>query len=629
MTPHRSQFAQRKFPRQWVAVGATVATIALVPLVVDSFWLQLLTLGGILAILTIGFNLTFGVAGQINLAMGGFMAIGAYSSALLTTKTSWPAMLGALVGLAIAGVVAYVIGWPTSRLRGLYIAMATVAVQLAIVAFLVNARWLTNGPIGVFNIRRPVVFGLTLTTETAYFYLVLVVSLLVFLAVRALLKSRIGRGFEAIREDEEAARSLGIHVARLKVHAFVIGALCASIAGSLYAHFIRFVSPESFDITRSMQVLGMAVVGGLGSNIGAVIGAVVVIVIPEYVRRLLPNALPNIGLYQSLIYGTAMLIVLLFAPGGITGTFASMRERVRSLVGRVPVAAKRVVHGKSHGKTESKASSLHGSEPTQSDATMAAIVPEAEKMIVLSGVTKHFDGLTALDQVSFEVPRGSLFGLIGPNGSGKTTLFNVVGGQLSPDGGRVMFEGRDVTHATPEQIAELGISRTFQIPRLFKRLTVRQNVLAATHLRGTAGTVRCMFRIPSIRHEEQAVAEITDEILEFAGLAAVADKPAAELSSGQARLLEISRALAVAPRLLMLDEPAAGLSHSEIDVLIEKIRSLRERGITVLLVEHNMSFVMTLCERLVVLSEGVKIGEGTPSEIRADARVIDAYLGRS
>lgn len=325
--------------REWTVVGVTVALLALVPLAVATFWIQLLALTGILAIVTMGFNLTFGVAGQINLAIGGFFAVGAYASALLTTKASWPIGYAALAGLGIAGTLAYLVAWPTSRLRGLYVAMATLALQLGITAFLVHTEPITNGPVGVFGVKRPVVGGFRFATEQSYYYLILVVATAVFLVMRALLRSRTGRAYEAIREDEDAARSLGIRTALYKVSAFVVGALCASLAGSLYAHFNRFVSPESFDVVRSIQILTMAVVGGLGSNVGAVVGAAVVVLLPEYLIGLLPEGAPNVGLYQSLIFGALMLLVLIFAPGGIAGLGRRLWRRLGQLRrGRPPSA---------------------------------------------------------------------------------------------------------------------------------------------------------------------------------------------------------------------------------------------------------------------------------------------------
>jgi branched-chain amino acid transport system ATP-binding protein len=252
-----------------------------------------------------------------------------------------------------------------------------------------------------------------------------------------------------------------------------------------------------------------------------------------------------------------------------------------------------------------------------------------DAILSLRAVTKRFGGLTALREVSFDVPAESVFGVIGPNGSGKTTLFNVVGGQLRPEGGRVLFAGHDVTGLPPERIARDGIGRTFQTPKLFTGLTVWGNVLVATHNRGKAGIVRSALRIPPIRHEERALAEIAREVLDFTGLTAVAGRRAGELTSGQMRLLEVARALAAGPRLVMLDEPAAGLTTAEVDVLAAKVASLPDRGITVLLIEHNMSFVMGLCERIVVLSDGTKLAEGTAGEVRADAGVVDAYLGRT
>lgn len=262
------------------------------------------------------------------------------------------------------------------------------------------------------------------------------------------------------------------------------------------------------------------------------------------------------------------------------------------------------------------------------NGTRASSDVDRTPILRIESVTKRFGGLTALENVSFGVPPRSLFGLIGPNGSGKTTLFNVIGGQLRPDDGRVHFSGQDLTGLAPENVAKSGIGRTFQIPRLFASLSVWENVLIATHLRGGVGMARSAIRVPPISREEAKLETVAEDILEFSGLADVTDKRASDLSSGHTRLLELARALAVDPRLVMLDEPAAGLSRSDADVLADRVRALRDRGITVLLVEHNMNFVMGLCERLVVLSDGLKLAEGTPDEIRSDASVINAYLGR-
>lgn len=325
--PHRtlSIFVKQ---REIILICVCFAALFLLPNLLDDYGLTLLIGAGIFAIVTMGFNLTFGVAGQINLAIGAFFACGAYSSALLTTQASWPPYTAAALGMAIAGSASYVLAWPTSRLRGLYVAMATLLVQEGATAFLVHAQWLTNGPVGVFNVQRPHAFGQTLATPTSFYYLVLAVGAFVFLALRSLLRSRAGRAFHSVREDEEVARSLGIKATHYKVASFVIGGMVASIAGSLYAHFNGYVSPSSFDISFSIQVLSMAVVGGLGRNVGAVLGAFAISLVPQYLVQQLPSDTANIGLWQDLIFGLSMLFVLMWATRGLAGLFDAIPRLV-------------------------------------------------------------------------------------------------------------------------------------------------------------------------------------------------------------------------------------------------------------------------------------------------------------
>lgn len=542
-----------------------------------------------------GVNLVMGYAGQVSLGHAGFAAIGAYVAALLAIHAAVPFWGGLVIGAGAAGVAGYLLGFPALRLSPLYVAMVTFGFGQCVMLVAQNWVDVTRGPNGL-TVPPPSLFGRELTP--ADFHLVIVAAVVaLFWWARNIVQSRVGRAFVAIRESELAARTMGVHPAQYKTVAFAVGAVYAGVSGGLYAGLSQFINPDAFVFPVSIAYVTMGILGGLGSLAGPALGGTLLTILPE--------ALRGAQEYKEFLTGLLLLLLLIFLPRGITGLVAGFPSHDVPLPtsGRVPSAAP---------------------AGAPRPATSAARHPVLE----LEGLSVRFGGLWALQRVALAVWPREILGLIGPNGAGKTTLFNAVTGLYRVEDGSIRLEGRDL-HALPAHArARLGIARTFQNLEIFREMSVLDNVLAGMHGRLQTRWLGTSLRTRPERLEERAAEDEARRLLDFVGLGDAAGRPAESLSFGHQRLLEIARALAARPRLLLLDEPAAGLSAGEIGHLTAVIRRLRdEGGITVLLVAHTMRLVMGVSDRVVVLDHGEKIAEGTPAEVRVDRQVIAAYLG--
>lgn len=565
----------------------------------------ILTVSLVYAFATLGLNVIFGYAGQPAFGHPAFFGIGAYASALLTMRADWPVYLAVAAAAPITGCLSLAVAFTSLRLRGMSFGMVTIA--CASVMYIIAQNWvdLTGGPMGITRIPKLP----SLTTESALLpdaphqlFIILCVMLgLALLLVDRMMSSPYGRAWLAIRENEALAGSIGIAPVLWKIVAFVFGAGLSGIGGALYAHIIGFVDPTQM----TWNVIGlffiMLIGGGSGTLLGPIIGALIFGTLPEFLRVA--------ELARDLLLGLILVLTLVLLPDGIVGYLQRLWKRPAPMP---------------HAKApDESAETAHNSVA----AAPASTPRNGEILLSLRGVSQRFGGLLALNGINFEVRRGEILGLVGPNGAGKTTLFNILTGTTRPTAGDVIFSGERTNGLPAPRVAARGIARTFQITSVFPKLSVADNVRAATHLWSNKNLLSVLANARSFRGREAEIDREVDKILLLTGLSDLADIQAEHLSYGNQRLLELAIALGTRCRLLLLDEPAAGLNSSETAQLRNLVLALRDRGLTIIAIEHDMSFIMQSCDRIVVLDHGEKIADGTAKEVSSNARVIEAYLG--
>ncbi|GAA2503605.1 branched-chain amino acid ABC transporter ATP-binding protein/permease [Winogradskya humida] len=576
-----------------IAVVAGLGVLAwLLPYTLDSYAIHVVNVIIIFALLAVGLGLAMGVAGQVNLAQVAFFGVGAYATAILTTRAGLGFWFAAVLAIVITVVIGLLVGTPALRVQSHYLGIVTLGLALAFTNWVTNSQ-IAGGAEGISAIPAPELPGIDLSSEYLFYYLELIVFALALAFGLFVVRTGLGRRMRAMRDDSLAAGALGAEVPLLRMTAFLLASVYGGVAGVLYAGLIRFVAPESFGIANMFLLLGMVIIGGRQSLIGCVTGAVAL-----YLVRELLSDHPT---YAQIGYGAVVVLVVVFAPTGLAG----IPPRLRGL-----------------RRSTGEAARLQPFQPYEAGASGSD-----EVILIVDAVKKQFRGLKALDDVSLSVATGEIRGIVGPNGSGKTTLFNVISGLYKPTAGRVEFGGRDMTNVTPYRLSRAGLSRTFQNLRLFGDLTVRENVLVALDRSRTLDSWQYVLAPWLVRARDRRLRAEADAVLERFGLAEFAGQAPKALPYGIQRRVEIARAVAARPRLLLLDEPAAGLNGEEVRQLGEMVRSIRDSGVTVVLIEHNMGLVMALCERVTVLAGGRVIAEGTPAHVAATPAVIEAYLG--
>ena len=647
--------------------GLLVAALLLLPfLVTNPYYLHLLVVIAIFSILLLGLDIVFGYTGEVSLGHAALLGIGAYTAGIFAEKLGLGMIPALPAGVVVAAAFGLLLALPALQVTGPYLAMVTLAFGTIVYTLINEMDFLTNGPLGI-TLRKPLFIDLREYSETIpffdmsaarlrefeFYFVVAACLLLSLVVVNRLIASRYGRAFEALRDAPIASDCMGVSVYKHKVIAFGVSAGMAGLAGVLFAYSEQYIAPNNFGVELAIQFLLAVTLGGRKSRIGPMLGAVVIVVLPNLLAdielfRIIAGVIAAVAViagavslrtrlesraqvavpvalcvaffvfsllldritdYKLAIFGAMILFVVYYLPDGIYGFVRTALARLRPGLVRA------------HAVIDARGDDAH---------VWSAAVPETEAgrpLLEVQQVVMQFGGLKALDRVDLSVMPGTIHGLIGPNGSGKSTMMNVLTGIYVPTGGDIRLEGRSIAGRKSPDIAAAGVARTFQNVQLFGELTCIENVMVGLHHTYRFSLAEVALATPRARREDDAAKLRAASLLRFVGLDALANEEARNLPYGKQRLLEIARALALDPKLLLLDEPAAGLTAPDIKELIEIIRKIRAHGVTLILIEHHMDVVMSLCDTVTVLDFGQKIAEGPPAQVQADDRVIAAYLG--
>ena len=612
-TSERASPSRSLFPvgfQRWTLPAVAIAAFFIPLLTTNEYYVHsILAKVCIYTIVIAGLDLVVGYSGDVSVGHAGLFAAGAYTAAILMGKLHAPFPLAVLAGIAMGALFGLLLGVPALRLSGPYLAVATIAFGLIVQTFVNESVNLTNGSQGIRDIPD-LRWGRINFEGNNFYYLVYPLMVLSLVAVHRIARSYWGRAFEALKANTVAAECSGISRYRYKLSAFVVSAAFAGMAGSLFIHVDKYIGPPTFSQQLSILFLIALIFGGTRSVLGNLIGTFVVIVLPDVFNR--------IAEYQLMIFGTLLLFTLYFMPTGISGIlravglllFRGRRRKEQETVASVAVQSDETAAGEAIARPDA-VTKLAAGQP----------------LLSTEDLTIAFGGLVAVNKLQLRVAPQEVHALIGPNGSGKSTTVNLLSGVYRPTAGRIRFAGKEIEGVSPNRISRSGIARTFQNVALFGDMTVLENVLVGLHHTFTGGLLPVLLSTPGARKQEAAARHRAQALLEFVGIGRHAADRARSLPYGKQRLLEIARALAQDPALILLDEPAAGLTSGEIALVDDLIGKMRQRGIAILLLEHHMDLVMAVSDEITVLDFGQKIAAGKPEAIQRDERVIRAYLG--